>query len=322
MVESLNSYTKKILFRSIIPSSSKIKVIPKNEEPPPYSLEFATKSRRTTSTCNKPKQPRTPSCHRSKWKASFPNPFLSPPFSPYAQLGSVRIPGRRRISQRGKILHARSCFSLREKKEKKERKRTKRKTKRRKDKFEGRTRDRGWFYAALDPGYSPRTIPWYPSPLTTAISSRLIRLLSLFVPLRFREIHPSPPWDASTASISKSNLFWNRLNETGQPWPATIFISAIQFLLKRICDKGGEGCATRFDEKRNPWGRWANFRRFIHLSRYRLSAGGCWSKCWLLCGEGKNVVFFSFFFSGCFERIFFNGRSFWKEEDGMRERGW
>lgn len=151
MVESLNSYTKKILFRSIIPSSSKIKVIPKNEEPPPYSLEFATKSRRTTSTCNKPKQPRIPSCHRSKWKASFPNPFLSPPFSPYAQLGSVRIPGRRRISQRGKILHARSCFSLREKKKKKERKRTKRKTKKRKDKFEGRTRDRGWFYAALDP---------------------------------------------------------------------------------------------------------------------------------------------------------------------------
>lgn len=35
----------------------------------------------------------------------------------------------------------------------------------------------------------------------------------------------------------------------------------------------------------------------------------------------RGVVFFSFFFSGCFERIFFNGRSFWKEEDGMRERG-
>lgn len=25
------------------------------------------------------------------------------------------------------------------------------------------------------------------------------------------------------------------------------------------------------------------------------------------------------FFSGCFERIFFNGCSFWREEDGMRE---
>lgn len=208
------------------------------------------------------------------------------------------------------------------------RRRKKKERERREKRREGRINSReereteGGFTLPLTPGYSPRTIPWYPSPLITAISSRLIRLLSLFVPLRFREIHPSPPWDASTASISKSNLFWNRLNETGQPWPATIFISAIQFLLKRICDKGDEGCATRFDEKRNPWGRWANFRRFIHLSRYRLSAGGCWSKCWLLCGEGKNVVFFSFFFSGCFERIFFNGRSFWKEEDGMRERGW
>lgn len=37
--------------------------------------------------------------------------------------------------------------------------------------------------------------------------------------------------------------------------------------------------------------------------------------------RGEKRSFFSFFFSGCFERIFFNGRSFWKEEDGMRERG-
>lgn len=168
---------------------------------------------------------------------------------------------------------------------------------------------KGGFTLSLTPGYSPRRIPWYPSPLTTAISSRLIRLLSLFVPRNSPLSFPSlSPWDVSTAASislveqSRTDLF---LGWTNRP-----ALTSRQLLSPRFnfssngyaIRKGGgrEDCATRFDEKkRNPWGRWANFRRFIHLSRYRLSAGGCWSKCWLLCGEGrKNVVFsfFSFFF--------------------------
>lgn len=87
------------------------------------------------------------------------------------------------------------------------------------------------------------------------------------------------------------------------------------FLETRIRD----GLVTR---KRNPWGKvWANFRRFIQLSRYRLrragfeSAGGCWA----IVRRGGKRSRSLLFFSGCFERIFFNGCSFWREEDGMRE---
>lgn len=81
--------------------------------------------------------------------------------------------------------------------------------------------------------------------LTTAISSRLI-------PPRFAS-HPSsflfvsakfiPPLSSTRETCqrprSRRDLFLKQVERTGQPWPATTFIPAIQFLFKRIRYKGG-----------------------------------------------------------------------------------
>ena len=113
------------------------------------------------------------------------------------------------------------------------------------DKFEGRTREKGWFYAVLDPRlFSTKnsliSIPSHDR-YQLSINSPFIPLRSAkftpFLPLPFPVRRVNGRLDLARRAISNRSLFG--LNEQASLDPATTFIPAIQFLFKRIREEGG-----------------------------------------------------------------------------------
>lgn len=124
------------------------------------------------------------------------------------------------------------------------------------DKFEGRTREKGWFYAVLDPRlFSTKnsliSIPSHDryqlsinSPLIPLRSAKFISSL----PLPFLVKRVNGRLDLARRAISNRSLFG--LNEQASLDPATTFIPAIQFLFKRIRDKEGGRIVQRVSTRR------------------------------------------------------------------------
>lgn len=196
---------------------------------------------------------------------------------------------------------------------------------------------KGGFTLSLTLGYSPRRIPWYPSPLTTAISSRLIRLLSLFVPRNSPLPFPSlSPWDVSTAASislveqSRTDLF---LGWTNRPalTPRQLLSPRFNFSSNGYARKGGGLCnAFRREEEKS-------LGKVSQLSSVYPPKQIPFERRWLLeqvlaivwRGEEKRSFFFFFFFFlvDALKEFFFltavcfgKRRMGWKR-DRERERG-
>lgn len=221
-----------------------------------------------------------------------------------------------------------ASLSLPEKREKK-----KKRTKRRKKTGEkGRwinsreERERkGGFTLSLTPGYSPRRIPWYPSPLTTAISSRLIRLLSLFVPRNSPLSFPSlSPWDVSTAASislveqSRTDLF---LGWTNRPalTPRQLLSPRFNFSSNGYARKGGGLCNAFRREEEKSLGKVSQLSSVYPPKQIPFERRWLLEQVLAIVWRGEEKRSFFLFFSGCFERIFF-WRPFVLEREGWDER--
>lgn len=159
MVESLNSYTKKILFRSIIPSSSKIKGSPRTRNLPliPQSLQ-PNRGERHQPVTNR-NSPEFLRVTGPSEKPRFPIPFFLPLFPLMHNSVVFEFP------EDGAFLKEERYYTLEAVSLSERRRRKKKERERREKRREGRINSReereteGGFTLPLTPGYSPRTIP-------------------------------------------------------------------------------------------------------------------------------------------------------------------